>query len=254
MTDGNAASPDGAPDTTTTATVWTPHPGTTWQWQLQGTIDPSFDVVMYDIDLFDNTQSVIDSLHASGRKVICYLSAGTYEPNRPDSSQFPASVRGTELPDWPGEYWLDTRSSIVRDIMKARMDLAVSKHCEGIEPDNVDGYTNNPGFPLTATTQLDYNHFLASEAHARNLSVGLKNDTDQIPDLVGAFDWALNEQCWQYSECDLYDPFLAANKAIFNTEYGTASLATTVCPKANAKNLDTLIKMLDLGAWRVACR
>src|SRR2546430_3388139 len=135
---------------------------------------------MYDIDLFETPQSTIDALHAAGRRVICYLSAGTYEPGRPDSSQFPSSVRGNELPDWPGEYWLDTRSPTVRHIMQARMDLAVTKQCDGIEPDNVDGYTNSPGFALTATTQLDYNNFLATEAHVRNLSVGLKNDTDQI--------------------------------------------------------------------------
>lgn len=36
------------------------------------------------------------------------------------------------------------------------------------------------GFPLTANDQLDYNRFLAYEAHSRNLSVGLKNDLDQV--------------------------------------------------------------------------
>src|SRR5262245_15557289 len=56
--------------------VWAPHPGTSWQWQLQGTIDTSYNVEMYDIDLFDVPQSTIDGLHAAGRRVICYFSAG----------------------------------------------------------------------------------------------------------------------------------------------------------------------------------
>ena len=238
------------------ASVWTPHPGTSWQWQLQGTIDTSFDVMMYDIDLFDVPQGTIDDLHAAGRRVICYLSAGTYEPGRPDSADFPSSVIGNELPDWPGEHWLDTRSSAVRDLMKARLDRAVTRQCDGVEPDNIDGYQNDPGFPLTATTQLDYNRFLATEAHARGLSVGLKNDLDQVSDLLPAFDWALNEQCFQYDECAMLDPFVAANKAVFQVEYGSASLATTVCPRANAENFDTLIKPAneEVTAWRVACR
>ena len=37
--------------------VWQPKPGTTWQWQLTGEIDTSFDVAMYDIDLFDTPQA-----------------------------------------------------------------------------------------------------------------------------------------------------------------------------------------------------
>jgi len=140
--------------------------------------------------------------------------------------------------------------------MLARLDTAVAKHCDGVEPDNVDGYENDSGFALTAATQLDYNRFIASEAHARSLSVGLKNDTDQVPDLLAAFDWMLDEQCFQYGECDTLAPFVAANKAVFEVEYGAASLASTVCPEANADNFDTLIKDadMDVTAWRVACR
>ena len=46
---------------------WRPAPGTSWQWQLSGKLDPSFDVEVYDIDLFDNSQAQMDSLHAAGR-------------------------------------------------------------------------------------------------------------------------------------------------------------------------------------------
>ena len=101
------------------------------------------------------------------------LSAGTFENWRPDASSFPASVRGKSN-GWPGEKWLDIRQiAVLGPIMGARMDWAVSKHCDGIEPDNVDGYTDSTGFPLTAQDQLLYNRMLASEAHQRNLSVGL---------------------------------------------------------------------------------
>lgn len=250
--DGSDADVDAMPDGP--AALWSPRPGTSWQWQLQDTIDTSFDVAMYDIDLFDTPQATIDALHAAGRAVICYVDVGSYEPNRPDASQFPASVRGNELDGWPGEYWLDTRSQVVRSIIQARLDLAASKHCDGVEPDNVDGYENDPGFPLTATTQLDYDRFIATQGHVRGLSVGLKNDTDQIGDLLPAFDWMLDEQCFQYTECDELAPFIAANKAVFEVEYGDASLAQTICPDANADNFDTLIKAEDLTAWRVACR
>jgi hypothetical protein len=250
--DAAPGTPDGSSVDAAPMGIWHPAPGTTWQWQLTGTIDTSIDVAMYDIDLFTTPQSTIDGLHADGRIVICYLSAGTYEPDRPDSTSFPAAALGNVLPDWPDERWLDTRDATVRMIMKARLDTAVSKHCDGVEPDNVDGYANNPGFPLTASTQLDYDGFLATEAHARGLSVGLKNDLDQVVDLVGQFDWALNEQCEQYTECSTLQPFLDASKAVFHVEYGDMSILAMTCANS-PPGFSTLVKDLNLDAFRLAC-
>lgn len=234
--------------------VWRPAPGTSWQWQLSGAIDASLDVEMYDIDLFEAPQATIDGLRARGVAVICYFSAGSREEWREDAGDFPAAAVGEPLDGWPGERWLDIRSSDVRRIMQARLDRAVAKRCDGVEPDNVDAYANDSGFPLTAADQLDYNRFLAAEAHARGLSVGLKNDLEQIEDLQADFDWALNEECFQWDECELLLPFLDAGKAVFQVEYGDASLAASICPRANALDFDTLIKNLDLDAWRIPCR
>jgi len=92
--------------------------------------------------------------------------------------------------------------------MADRMNLAKTKGCDGLEPDNVDGYENDSGFQLTGNNQIAYNTWLAQQAHARNLSIGLKNDIDQVKELVDHFDWALNEQCWEYNECDTLKPFI----------------------------------------------
>ncbi len=242
-----------AQDDASISSVWAPAPRTTWQWQLTGTIDTSLNVAMYDVDLFDAPQAKIDALHAAGKKVICYFSAGSYEDWRIDKGSFPAAAIGNPLDGWEGEAWLDTRNAGVRLAMKARLDRAVQKHCDGVEPDNVDGYANDPGFPLTAATQLDYNTFLATEAHARGLSIGLKNDLDQVQALVTKFDWALNEECHSFDECEMLTPFISAGKAVFHVEYGDASLASSVCPATKPLGFSTLIKKLDLGVWRTAC-
>jgi hypothetical protein len=232
--------------------IWRPAPGTSWQWQLTDPIDTSVEVEMYDIDLVDTPQGVIDGLREAGRTVICYFSAGSWEDWRPDKDDFPPEVLGNTLSGWPDEKWLDIRRlDLLGPIMEVRLDLAVEKRCRGVEPDNVDGYTNNTGFPLTADDQLRYNRFLAGAAHARGLSVGLKNDLEQVGELLGEFDWALNEQCFEYDECDLLDPFVAAGKAVFGVEY-TGDTAT-FCPLANAKGFSWLKKKLDLDAWRIDC-
>jgi len=236
--------------------IWQPEPGTSWQWQLTGTIDTSFDVEMYDVDLFDVPQGTIQALQNAGRIVICYFSAGSFEDWREDAGDFPSEALGNNLDEWEGENWLDITNETVREIMEARLDLAADKGCDGVEPDNMDGYDNDNGLDLTAGDQLDYNRFIADAAHDRGLSVGLKNDMGQHEDLVDWFDWALNEECHAYDECDLYEVFSDAGKAVFNAEYvddweDAETLADEIC--GAYPELDTIIKEWDLTANRLAC-
>jgi hypothetical protein len=205
---------------------------------------------MYDIDLFDATTSLITSLHSKGRAVICYFST-QYEDWRPDASAFTAAVLGSNLDDWPGERYVDIRSPVVRSIMTARLDLALSKGCDGVEPDNVDSYSNSNGLGLKAADQIDFNTFIATEAHKRGLSVGLKNDIDQASALVSHFDWALNEQCNEYGECSSLTSFINAGKAVFGVEY-TGS-ASSFCPAMVSAKMSWLLKDLDLGAGGTQC-
>jgi hypothetical protein len=244
--------PASAPADAPASAIWQPAPGTSWQWQLKETIDTSFDVVMYDIDLFDAPQATIDQLHEAGRVVICYFSAGSWENWRDDAPAFPQAVLGKALDGWPDEKWLDIRQiDQLSPVMTARLDLAVTKGCDGVEPDNVDGYANDSGFPLSGADQLAYNRWLAQQAHSRGLSIGLKNDLDQIPDLVGDFDWALNEQCFEFNECDTLLPFVQAGKAVFGVEY--SGDPAVFCPPANAAGYSWLKKNLDLDAELFAC-
>jgi hypothetical protein len=238
---------------------WQPSPGTSWQWQLTDLpIDQSFDVDVYDIDLFDNDASTVAALHAQGRIVLCYISVGSWEDWRPDADQFPSEVLGNDYEGWPGERWLNIRRiDLLTPIMRARLDLCRDKGFDGVEPDNVDGYTNDTGFPLTYQDQLTYNTWLAGEAHARGLSIGLKNDEAQAADLVSYFDWAMTEDCFADAWCEEMAPFTSAGKAIFAAEYTDQFTAgqflNLVCPQAKALSLDVILKDRDLDAWRQAC-
>ncbi len=236
-----------------------PLPLTTFQWQLQGSVNTSYDVQLYDIDLFDTSEALIQQLQANGKKVICYFSGGSYETWRSDAGQFNSADLGNPLDGWAGERWLDIRSSNVHSIMRSRLDIALQKGCDGIEPDNMDGYINNSGFPLTATDQLDYNRLIANEAHLRGLSVGLKNDLDQIEELADYFDFAVNEQCFEYDECDLLAPFVNKGKAVFNVEYlqqyvDDADARNLLCSDAQNRQFSTLVLPLSLDdSFRYSC-
>jgi len=232
---------------------WKATPDLTWQIQLSGALNTSYDVDVYDIDLFDTPASTIASLQAGGARVVCYFSAGSYEDWRDDEGDFPAEVIGNPLDGWPGENWLDvSNTSALMPIMLARMDVAVAKGCDAVDPDNVDGYTNNSGFNLTYADQLAYNILLTEAAHARGLGIGLKNDLDQINDLVSYYDFAINEQCFYYDECDLLTPFISANKAVFGIEYELA--AADFCSESISYNFSTLLMDYALDGGRYSCR
>lgn len=240
------------PGRTSSESIWRPEPGTSWQWQLTGPIDTTVDADVFDIDLFDAPRSVIDELHRMRRRVVCYFNAGAFEAWRPDAEAFPPEALGRRMDGW-NERWLDVRRlDLLAPIMRARLDLAAAKGCDAVEPDNVDGYANDTGFAITYEDQLQYNLFLAGEAHARGLAIGLKNDLEQIPDLVDRFDFAVNEECYAWNECDRLRPFVAAGKAVFGVEYDHAT--HEFCPITNALNLDFIRKDLDLGVDRESCR
>lgn len=218
----------------------------TWHIDLEAPVDTTVRADWFDIDLFDNSESVIRAIHARGAHVVCYFSAGSGEDWRPDYASLPRAGLGSGLDGWPGERWLDIRNTAVRAVMAARMDLAVRKGCDGVDPDNVDGYANSTGFPLSASDQLSYNRFLAASAHSRHLVVGLKNDVDQISSLVGDFDFAINEQCFMYNECAAVAAFTRASKSVLQIEYGTVSpLLRSVCPGAAGYHFFTILPGAD---------
>lgn len=200
---------------------------------------------LYAPDGVTVNRAAVNAVHRVGGRAVCYLSAGSAEDWRPDVKQFPASVVGNALDGWLGEKWLDVRAlSSLRPLMEARADRCVDAGFDAIDWDNVDGYSNDSGFPLRAEDQLTYNRLLAAIAHERDLSVGLKNDLGQIPQLVGSFDFAINEQCVQFNECQLLLPFSEAGKPVVQIEYAAAP--SSFCPFANRHHWAAVVMSRDL--------
>ncbi|EAW09378.1 endo alpha-1,4 polygalactosaminidase [Aspergillus clavatus NRRL 1] len=253
------------PESNSTTAKWQPAVGTTWQIELLYPLnDTSVNVDVYDIDLFNNDKSTIKALQDAGRKVICYFSAGSYENWRPDKGRFKPADLGKDLDGWEGEKWLNLSSANVRQIMLDRLDMARDKGCDGVDPDNVDGYDNENGLDLTEADSIDFVNFLANAAHARNMSVGLKNAGAIIKSVITNMQWSVNEQCAQYSECDTYAVFPENGKPVFHIEYPkgadtnnglsvTTKQKDAACQFADSGNFSTVIKNMDLDNWIQMC-
>lgn len=231
---------------------------TTWTWQLTGDLNTTYDVSLFDIDLFETTAEQISQLHDSNKTVICYFSGGSSENFRPDFIKFNDEDLGKQLEGWEGERWLDIRSQNILDIMAARMDLAVEKGCDGVEPDNMDGFLQDTCFDLTKNDQLAYNRKIANMAHERGLSIALKNTPDLVQQLVNYYDFSMVEECYFYNECSKYFPFINQNKPVFSVEYDdfyrTAEGQNELCTYTNSKNIQTLVLDLYLDdTYRHSC-
>jgi hypothetical protein len=198
---------------------WKPPAHPTWYWQLDGSVNNNEPVEIYDIDGFENSAAEVALLHARDWRVICYIDVGTAEDFRPDFNEFPKSVLGKSN-GWPGEHWLDIRQlSILEPIMAARFQMCKEKGFDAVEPDNMEGYANKSGFPLTAAEQLTYNDWIVGEVHSLGMAVFQKNDSEQTPEQEPLFDGAITEECNQFKECANFEPYLAAGKPVLNAEY-----------------------------------
>src|SRR5215475_8104046 len=240
---------------------------------------------VFDIDIYQDGKcytpnnygvlntAAVNALHAQGAKVIGYLDAGTAETWRPDYPQYQSfnascggCLFGKPVSGFKDEFWLnintnvsgtnpntgqtETAQQFILDELAARMAKARSVGADAIEFDNVDAYQNKTGLAISAATQEQFDAAIANVAHTNGFAAGLKNDLGQAGDLQPYFDFAINEQCWQYRECNFPAPGLQAwppaGKAVFNVEYKLAT--SKFCPQANSSsyNFNSILKDVNL--------
>ena len=218
-----------------------------WYWQLDGPLRLDINATIYDVDLFETTEEEIAALHRRGVTVICYFSAGTWEEWRPDAHLFPKRAIGKPMEDWEGEYWLDVHEyPLFAGVMEKRMDMAVEKECDGIEPDNIDAYAHDTGFNIDIDDSKEYFLWLSREAHKRGLFIALKNSPEMVRDVVDSADLAIVEECLEYGECEAYMPFVQSGKPVLAVEYERDKEVCGVIPEGFS--LDLACPELN-GCW-----
>jgi Glycoside-hydrolase family GH114 len=201
--------------------------------------------------------AAVAAIHANGAKAICYIDAGGAESFRPDFAQYDAfntgcngCLFGKPVSGFRNEFWLNINNGqgqrdFILGRIAARLDRCVANGFDGVEMDVVDAWSNRTGLTISPDTQLLFNTALANLAHSKGLTVALKNDVEQVPDLAPYFDYAINEQCQQYSECGNYTTsFVNAGKAVFQVEYKLST--AKFCPQANGENRNAIKKTFDL--------
>jgi hypothetical protein len=201
------------------AAYWHPKPTIApWQWQLHGRFELTPGASVYDLDGFRYSAADVFAIHAKGARAICYLDLGGWEEDRPDAARFPQAALGIEAR--PGVRWLDIgRYRRFAPLIERRIAMCARKGFDAVDPDDLDAYENRTGFRIDARDQLRYNRWVAAAVHADGMAVALENDERQVEELVGSFDFAVDERCFQYEECEFGGAFIDAGKAVFEAEY-----------------------------------
>ena len=199
--------------------------------------------------------SAISSLKCGrNKKLVCYTNCGAYEAGHWNEALL-APVRhkmlGRSMDGYPDERWLNIKElGIMRELIRDKFAKAAAQGCDAVLCDNTEAWITgtdgkgsttisiyrerginavkqlaagnvkaNTGFDITFDDQIRFNTMLAEEAHLQCLAIGLVNDVFQIEQLADQFDFALNEQCHHCGWCDLYRPFVRANKPVLHLEF-----------------------------------
>lgn len=237
---------------------WQPAAGETFDIRLQspeGAINPRVQVI--ELDVHDADTSLVRELESVGVRTICYFSVGTWEEWRPDADQFPPAVIGNAWNEWPGERYLDTRAiDVLMPIFEHRLDLCVDKGFSGVDPDNIDSWWAETGFPLNQSDNTRLIDRLIDAAHERGLAIGQKNAPELAPAWADRFDFAMTEDCAADSWCDGMQPFLNLGRPVYAIEYTdrtTHDRFQNVCEQDHPAGISFVYKHRELDAWSEFC-
>jgi hypothetical protein len=232
---------------------------------------------IWDTDLFEdsNTSSgqkegiptgpspVVEAIHAAGHYSICYVEAGAFQTGFPDDADYAPADYGNKakqyrMQGYPNEWWLDisgfrnyvagepsTLTGAAVNIAAAlgeRFSWCATEGHDAVEPDDLDGYTNNSasgakggGWGLTQADSAGFERWIAYTVHADGLAVLQKNDTANANADEPLFDGVLSEQCNQYHDPCAgpggdWDAYLNAGKPVLNAEYQGHETTAKFCP------------------------
>lgn len=232
-----------------------PEFGATWDWQLTAPRDLGVEVAVLGLDLFETSAEEVAALKARAVLPVCYISIGTLEDWRPDVAAFPAALLGKTLPDWPGERWLDLRHfSQLEEALRQRLQLCAAKGFLAVEPDNLDGFSNDSGFALTAGDTLYVLRWLRYETRQLGLKLALKNVPELAIEALPLVDFAILEQPFSEGFSSAFAAYPAAGKPVYAVEYDLGEGAfAEACAAAKALGFSLIAKTRELNAWRQGC-
>ncbi|GAA0998601.1 endo alpha-1,4 polygalactosaminidase [Subtercola frigoramans] len=178
---------------------------------------------------------------APGLYSICYVNGFQTQPGADWPTELLVTTTAGEPitdPNWPDEHILDISTTAKQTQIVERLTPTIQRCAAAgfaaVEFDNFDSFTRSDG-AFTSAEAVGFATTLVTSAHSSGLAAAQKN----APDLarVGAtsvgFDFAIAEECFQFSECAAYAA--AYGHRVIDVEYADtlSSSFSTVCASAD---------------------
>jgi hypothetical protein len=237
---------------------------------------------------------IVHDMHVANKFAICYVEAGAYQKGFPDDGNFAVTDYGAtgsypnqhfnrryQMDGYPDEYYLNiagfagytpgaTLTGTAANIATALGQRIAGCHAEGmdgVEPDDLDGYTNDSasgamggGWRLTQAEAAGFEQWLAYTAHGDSMAIFQKNDGANTAADYRTFDGMIIEECNAYDDpCgadgDNVQDYVNAGKPVLNAEY-TQDGETTAqfCSADNALGINGSLFSVDLdGSLYASC-
>ncbi|MFK5878547.1 MAG: endo alpha-1,4 polygalactosaminidase [Flavobacteriaceae bacterium] len=176
------------------------------------------------IDPFStNISASISEIKSKGNEVAAYISIGTGENYRNDFNEMETYLVSNSWGQWPDEFFVNSTTTGIIDIMKARIDKIADWGCDWVEFDNMDWIYDDElrvtyGFAVTEAEGVAYYQELCDYVHEKGMKCMAKNTVENANNFDGVLYESYNDDknWWDQSGAQ---QFLDAGKLVIINHY-----------------------------------
>ena len=150
----------------------------------------------------ENVTQHIATIKANGNEVGAYISIGTGENWRDDFTAMQPYLVSTAWGQWTNEFFINSTTTGILDIMKQRIDKIAAWGCDWVEFDNMDWIFDDElkatyNFQVTQAEGITYYQELCNYVHSKGMKCMAKNMVDFATDFDGVlYESYDNEKNW----------------------------------------------------------
>ncbi|MBU2948671.1 endo alpha-1,4 polygalactosaminidase [Zobellia uliginosa] len=191
----------------------------------------------------DDVIASVSKIKANGNQLAAYISIGTGEDWRDDFEDLQPYLISKQWGEWPGEYFVNTTTTGIVDVMKARIDKIADWGFDWVEFDNMDwalydDVRETYGLEVTKEEGIAYFQELCDYVHKKGMKCMSKNFTENAEDFDGVTYESYNAEknWWDTSGAQ---SFLTAGKLVVIVHYNESN-----CNQVYADYIETYNKDL----------
>ncbi len=180
------------------------------------------------LDPFENNvANYIAEIKAQGNEVGGYISIGTGEDWRTDFTVLQPFLVTTVWGQWAGEYFVNSTTTGIIEVMKARIDKLANWGCDWVEFDNMDWIYDDSlrvqyGFQVTKQEGIAYFNELCTYVHEKGMKCMAKNMTEDTINFDGVlYESFHNDKNWW--DVTGAQNFLDAGKLVIVNHYNESN-------------------------------